>query len=261
MGLKVVNCVQSLKKQEKITKKLLLFDKIILLLHALKKEVTMRNRVLRQYILMFFAVCVNAFGIVFITKAALGTSPISCVPYVMSLSTPLSFGGYTFILNISFILIEMALMGKEKVKSKRIELLCQVPIVVLFSSFVDFSMYLLRNFTPTTYWEMMVSLILGCLILSIGIGWAVKADVTMNPGEYLVNVISKRFNHAFGNVKFYFDSTCAVVAIILSFILLHAIVGIREGTIISALLVGPLERLLFPAWRIFNHWLQPTTNR
>ncbi len=216
----------------------------------------MRSLVFRKYVLMFFAVCINAFGIVFITKAALGTSPISSVPYVMSLITPLSFGGYTFILNMTFILIEMALMGKERVRAKRFDLMCQVPIVVIFSSFTDVSMYLLRNFKPTTYWEMMVSLVLGCVILAVGIGWAVKANVTMNPGEYLVNVISKRFNHAFGNVKLYFDSTCAVIAIVLSLLLLHAIVGIREGTIISALLVGPLERLFTPAWNVFNKWLK-----
>ncbi|MCD8287534.1 MAG: DUF6198 family protein [Porphyromonadaceae bacterium] len=215
----------------------------------------MKSLVFRRYLLMFFAVCINAFGIVFIIKAALGSSPISTVPYVMSLVTPLSFGGYTFILNIAFILIEMALMGKERVRARKYDLMCQIPIVVVFSSFTDISMYLLRNFNPTTYWEMVVSLVVGCVILAIGIGWAVKANVSMNPGEYLVNVISKRFNHVFGNVKLCFDTTCVIVAIILSLTLLHAIEGIREGTIISALLVGPLERLFTPVWNIFNRFL------
>ncbi len=54
----------------------------------------MPDNLLRKYILLFVSLFVNAFGIVFITKAALGTSPISGIPYVMSLFTPLSFGGY-----------------------------------------------------------------------------------------------------------------------------------------------------------------------
>ena len=34
-------------------------------------------------------VVINSFGIAFITKAALGTSPISSLPYVLSLRFPL----------------------------------------------------------------------------------------------------------------------------------------------------------------------------
>ncbi len=206
---------------------------------------------------MFASLFVNAFGIVFITKAALGTSPISSVPYVMSLSAPLSFGGFTFLLNMLFLLLEMVLMGRREIGRKRVELLWQIPVVVVFSLSIDLSMFLMRSYAPLTYTQMLVSLVIGCAILSTGIGWAVKADVTMNPGEYLVSVISKRFRLAFGNVKLCFDSTLVLIALLLSLLLLHAIVGIREGTVISALLVGPLERLFTPLWAIFNPWLKP----
>ncbi len=54
-----------------------------------------------------------------------------------------------------------------------------------------------------------------------------------------------------------FDSSLALIAILLSLVFLHAVVGIREGTVIAALLVGPLVRLFSPAWRIFTPWLRP----
>ncbi len=205
---------------------------------------------------------VNGFGIVFVTKANLGTSPISSVPYVMSLATPLSFGTYTFILNMLFILIEMVVMGRRIIRTKRMELMAQVPVVVLFSLSVDVSMHLLRNFHPSTYPEMLLTLVAGCAILATGIGWAVKADVTMNPGEYVVSVISKRFSSTFrnfGNTKLCFDTTLAVIAIILSLLFLHTIAGLREGTVVAALLVGPMERLFTPIWHVFHPWLYPVS--
>ena len=60
----------------------------------------------------------------------------------------------------------------------------------------------------------------------------------------------------FGNVKIVFDISCVVVAVILSFLFFHKLVGTREGTIIAAFCTGfvvkffskfitaPLERFL-----------------
>ena len=41
-------------------------------------------------------VLLNAFGVALITKAALGTSPISSLPYVLSLRFPVTLGQFTF---------------------------------------------------------------------------------------------------------------------------------------------------------------------
>lgn len=217
----------------------------------------MSHELLKRYTLLFCSLFVNAFGVVFITKAALGTSPISGVPYVLSLASPLSFGVTTFLLNLIFILIEVSLMGWREVREKRFELLVQFPILIVFSSSIDLSMWLLRDFIPETYPEMLASLVFGCAVLATGIGWAVKACVAMNPGEYVVRVMATKFGKPFGNVKLCFDSTLVVLAALLSLLFLGGIHGLREGTFVAALLVGPMERVSYPLWRIFDHWLQP----
>ena len=43
-------------------------------------------------------VLLNAFGVDLITKAALGTSPISSLPYVLSLRFPVTLGQFTFLI-------------------------------------------------------------------------------------------------------------------------------------------------------------------
>lgn len=49
----------------------------------------MKTRISR-FLWFVFGVVLNSFGIAFITKAALGTSPISSLPYVLSFAFPLS---------------------------------------------------------------------------------------------------------------------------------------------------------------------------
>lgn len=215
----------------------------------------MSNETLKRYTLLFISLFINGFGVVFITKAALGTSPISGVPYVLSLATPLSFGFYTFIFNMLIVIGEIVLMGTEAARRKRFELLAQVPVVAIFSLSIDLSMFVLRDFVPATYPQMLFSLVAGCLILAVGIGWAVKANVAMNPGEYVVNVICNKIGKPFGNVKLCFDTTLVIAALLLSLAFMHSVAGLREGTVVAALLVGPMVRLLYPAWRIFDRWL------
>ena len=41
---------------------------------------------LKRYVFFSVGLFINAFGVSFITKASLGTSPISSIPYVLSLS-------------------------------------------------------------------------------------------------------------------------------------------------------------------------------
>ena len=56
------------------------------------------------------SILMTAFGIDLITVASLGTSPTSSVPLVVSLYTPWTFGQLTFVLNMAFIVLQIALL-------------------------------------------------------------------------------------------------------------------------------------------------------
>lgn len=65
------------------------------------------------------------------------------------------------------------------------------------------------------------------------------ADVIMNSGEAFVKAISDKTHFAFGNVKIAFDISCVAFALLLSLLFFGGkIVGMREGTVIAALLTG-----------------------
>ena len=46
------------------------------------------NYIVKRYIIFLIGLFVNSLGVALITKANLGTSPISSIPYVLSLNYP-----------------------------------------------------------------------------------------------------------------------------------------------------------------------------
>lgn len=62
---------------------------------------------LKRYILFFIGLFINAFGVSLITKADLGTSPISSIPYVLSLHFPMTQGTFTVIFSLFLIALQL----------------------------------------------------------------------------------------------------------------------------------------------------------
>ena len=96
------------------------------------------------------------------------------------------------------------------------------------------------SFVPADRYPVrLIMVIVGVVILGFGVSLSVIANVIMNSGEAFVKVVSDKLHKEFGNVKIAFDVLCVVLALVLSLLFFHfAIVGTREGTIISALLTG-----------------------
>jgi len=133
--------------------------------------------------------------------------------------------------------------------------LLQIPISFCFGLFIDFSMFILSRLEPSAYVIQVTVLLIGCIILALGIALEVKANAAMMAGEYFVKTITRRFHGEFGYVKLGFDITLLTIACILSLVFLSDIQGVREGTVVSALLVGPIVHFVSPAYRIFDRWI------
>lgn len=62
---------------------------------------------LKRYIIFLLGLLVNSLGVSLITKAELGTSPISSIPYVLSLNYSLSLGTFTVLFSLLLILLQL----------------------------------------------------------------------------------------------------------------------------------------------------------
>lgn len=227
----------------------------------LEKEESMNKYMSRRYILFAVSLFVNAMGIAFITKALLGTSPITSVTYVLSMFTPLTIGQWTIVLNLLFVLFELPFMTRKELKDDLRMFLLQIPISLCFGTFIDMSMNMLYWLEPVKYIDQIIYLLVGCVILAAGITLEVKANVAMMAGEYFVRVISQRFHGEFGYVKLCFDITLVCIACLFSICFMLGIYGVREGTVAAALLVGPIVHFISPYYRCFDKWINDVKDK
>jgi uncharacterized membrane protein YczE/cytidylate kinase len=195
---------------------------------------------LRRSIVLLTGLFILTLGIALSVKANLGISPVSSNPYVYSLGFPLTMGMFTVILNIIFILLQMTLLRRDY---QWIQLL-QLPVAMVFGAFTDLALYLVSsNMHVSNYLLQWLFCILSIALVALGVYLQVKAKVIYLAGEGLCLAISKTFHVEFGKVKVGLDCTLVVIGVISSFIFLHELRGIREGTIAAALLVGTTVRL------------------
>lgn len=200
---------------------------------------TNKTELIKRYIFLLVGLFVNGLGVSFITKAGLGTSPITSIPYTLSLGFTPTVGMFTLFFNLLLIVLQIILLRRNF----QLQNLLQLPIIALFSFFIDLTMSLLGFMQPETYAMKIVSLIVGCLILGFGVFMEMVANVAMLPGEATVRAVSDVFSTDFGKTKIAFDSSMTVIAAILSFIMFKHLDGVREGTIVAAILVGFIARL------------------
>ena len=198
----------------------------------------MKKNLVRRYIVFLFGLFISSLGVAFVTKASLGTSPISSIPYVLSLKFTPTLGVFTIYFSLFLILLQIIILGK---KFNKIDLL-QIPVSILFGYFIDISMFLLTWVNSDIYVVKVLYLLIGCVILGFGVYLEVIADVLMLPGESFVRSLTIRFGVDFGITKVCFDASMTVTAGIISFILFNTINGVREGTIVAALIVGLIAK-------------------
>lgn len=146
----------------------------------------------------------------------------------------LTFGEFTFLLSLVFLLIQVVLLQKEFPRFQYL----QVLVGLVFGFFVDFGMLLTSSLCPKSYFEKSMVLLFGSAVLALGVYLQVVANVIINPGEGAVRTIARKMAVRFGSVKVIFDLTLLILAGVLSLLTFKSIKGIREGTIASAILVG-----------------------
>ena len=196
--------------------------------------------IIRRYLLLLAGLAIMAFGVAFSIKASLGTSPISSVPYVVSLFAPLTVGTATIIMHCVFILLQILILRK---KYHPIQLM-QLPVAFFFGYLTDFGVWAVQGITCDHYLQQWMVCLIGIFLVAVGVSLEVKAGVVVLAGEGVVLAICKVLPVKFGYMKVGFDVTLVAVACVLSFVFTGRLQGVREGTVAAALLVGLIAKQL-----------------
>ena len=218
----------------------------------------MKDHLIRRYIIFLCGLMVISFGISIITKASLGTSPITSIPYSLSLIfTDLTLGNWTILFSILLVALQLVMLGKD---ADRINILLQIVVSFVFGYFIDFAMMCMQWFEPEMYVLKVVSVVLGCFILAIGVYLQLVANVVMVPGDGFVYALTIKLRKDYGKVRITSDMTMVIIAAVIGLIGLGTLGGVREGTIISALLVGFIARQYMKRFTRLTELLVPGGN-
>ena len=191
----------------------------------------------KRYGMFSFGVVISALGISLITKAGLGTSPITSLAYVLTYLFPFSLGTFTMAVNSVLFFIQAALQGRD---FQKVQFL-QIPAALLFSMCIDGWMRCFSFWSPDCYPSKLLALFAGCIFLGLGIALEVIPNVLILPGEGVVRTIAGLTGWRFGRVKVGFDLLIVISALAVSLAARGQILGIREGTLIAALIVGHIS--------------------
>ena len=217
----------------------------------------------RRTLSFIFSLFVLGIGVALTIRANLGSSPITCPPYVLSMipSAPLTVGGYIFCMQFFFVLLQWLLLRKN---FQKIQFL-QLGVCLLFGLFSDLGMWLTEPLqwsdTLLGYSARWIQLVVAGAILGIGGVWEVRSDVLLIPGEGLPITISRVFRVDFGKVKMVFDIFLVAIAVACCYIVFGRwrwdLVG--AGTLFSMFYVGIVVRFISPHMHWLDRWLAGDT--
>lgn len=204
----------------------------------------------RRLVLLLLGMVIMSFGIALSVRSDLGTTTISSLPYVLSLISPLTLGTASILVNSGLVLLQFLILRR---RFQAIQLL-QIPVLLAFGVFNDVALWATEWIGHSAYWQQWILVLAGIVLLGVGICFQIAGQSIMIAGEAAVLTISSELSRilgqrrlfAFGYVKIAFDVLLVSSAAILAVSFLGELVGVGEGTVAAAVLIGYTVKRLQP---------------
>ena len=207
-----------------------------------------------QYGIRGLVYCVGllilAFGVVISVNSSLGVSPVSSLPYVISQIVNAPLGTCVTLTYCSFIVLQVLI---ERRDFQPINLL-QIVFSTIFGYFVDFAEAVIGDFALASYPGRLAMLAVSIVLIALGLVTYMDAQLVPMPMEGLTACIARKLGKTFSSLKTIIDCLVVITGAVLCLIFLGKITGIREGTIITAMVAGKLVGLT-------KKWLSPFLSR
>ena len=201
------------------------------------------------YILGLF---ILAFGVSLSINSELGVSPVNSIPHVAGIISGTGPGWWTTAMFVLFTALQIAILRKNF----RWFDIIQIAFAVVFGRFLDLALWIKGGFQIPTYFGQMTMLIASIIFIATGLVLIISTKIVALPPEALCMAIADKIKGAkFHNVKIFVDSGLVLISIVLSMLFLGSIDGIREGTILSAVLIGKTIPLINKAMSPIICWV------
>lgn len=197
----------------------------------------------------FVGLIVMTLGVVISVKSDLGVTPISSIPYTMTVVTGMDLGIATMLFSVLMVLVQIIILRK---KFKPVNLL-QLPIGILFGMFLTVCGKLMAQVpVPENFVFKFILMLVSTVLVALGVFLYVAPRFVPLAPEGFIIAVTQVTKLSFSTVKVIFDVAMVAVSIVTCLIAVHSLGSVGIGTIAAAILVGNEVKLLtkfFGGWR------------
>jgi uncharacterized membrane protein YczE/cytidylate kinase len=202
----------------------------------------------KRFLIYLLGLYLMAIGVVFSASSGLGVSPVGSLANVLfrigeAAGAPdyINLGNCTTAVYCLYILVELVILRRDF----KPRMLLQLVASLFFGQLVNLASAMLAALPePGSYGMRMLYLLCSVPLVAAGVMLYLSPDILPTPGEGMSLAISKRTGLSVGTSKIIFDCSLFVISSAVSLIYFRRLVGVREGTVICALLVGFVLRQL-----------------
>ena len=178
-------------------------------------------------------VVILALGMVVQTESGLGVASLTCFAQVIADILGTSLGSMITATYCTYI-VAQALILRRQFQPR---ILLEVFFSAVIGIFTDFFMAVMP-IHPEGLPAQVATMVFSHVLISFCVSLVLNMGVVPNAPDGLVQVISEKLRRRFGDVKVVFDTSHVVVALALSWTVLHTIDAFGVTTVIAALFLG-----------------------
>ena len=175
-------------------------------------------------------------SVAFAIKAGIGVLPVDAAITSVALLIGMKVGTFSMLFHGSFFLGQIAI---EKKNFRRTELL-QILYITLGGSVLNFFLYtVLRNVTFSFYPLRLIVCVLSFVVSAFGCTLVLETHLMRTPMEGCIQLLAERMGTTMGKLRQKIDIVLVLVSVAITLIF-GVEWTLREGTIIAALIFGPM---------------------
>ena len=202
----------------------------------------------KRLLIYVLGLYIMAIGVVCSSRSALGVTPVSSLGNVLyqigvSAGAPsfVNLGNCTTAVFCLYLVVEFLILRRDFKPA----MLLQVAAALLFGQLVNLASAMLSFLpSPESYVLRLLYLAVSIPLVSAGVMLYLSPNLLAMPGEGLCLAVVQKTGRSMGTVKTFFDCSVVLLSVAVSLLYFRGLVGVREGTVISAILVGFVLKLL-----------------
>lgn len=196
----------------------------------------------RKYLILLMGLASLGMGLSLTMKAAVGISAFDAFGQTLAYTLNIRVGNSAMTLQTIFVLLQLAILRRDA----DWKLFLQIPVAVILGQFINLFFYgVFGGLVIETYFSRLLIFILAQIWVSLSVAVIVHLDSITMPIESFSVLVSKITKFSFGQVRQGLDIFFIVIALLFTLIFSLPFT-IREGSVISAIMFGPLLTYFAP---------------